>query len=58
MVNNESIEIDPSHGKVIKEFDMPGEDGWFALNLNPNHYQSFWSNYICTMCICKFDTDS
>lgn len=46
-----------SHGKVIKEFDRPGEDGWFALNINPDS-RSFWSNYICTCGTCKFDTDS
>ncbi len=41
-------------GNVIQTYDAEGEDGWFALNLDPNG-TSFWSADFNTADVVKFD---
>jgi uncharacterized repeat protein (TIGR01451 family) len=41
-------------GAVIQTYDAPGEDSWFALNLDPNG-TSFWSADIFTGSIYRFN---
>ena len=44
-------------GNVIQTYDAPGEDGWFALNLDPDG-ASFWSASFVTADVFKFDIAS
>lgn len=46
-----------SGGNVIQTYDKEGEDGWFALNLDPNG-TSFWSADFNTADVVKFDIAS
>jgi len=41
-------------GNVIQSYDAPGEDGWFALNLDPDG-TSFWSADFNTADVTKFN---
>lgn len=41
-------------GNVVREYDAPGEDLWFAVNLDPDG-ASFWSAGITTGNVYKFD---
>ncbi|MBI3788419.1 MAG: hypothetical protein HY276_09205 [Ignavibacteriales bacterium] len=41
-------------GKIIKTYDAPGQNEWFALNLDPDG-RSFWSADLTTSEIYKFD---
>ena len=41
-------------GNVTQTYDVPGEDSWFALNLDPNG-TSFWSGDFGTGNLYKFD---
>lgn len=43
-----------STGSVIQAYDAPGEDTWFALNLDPDG-TSFWSGNFGTSNFYKFD---
>jgi hypothetical protein len=43
-----------STGDVIQVYDVPGEDSWFALNLDPNG-SSFWSANFLTSNIYRFN---
>lgn len=44
-------------GAVIQTYDAPGEDNWFALNLDPDG-TSFWSADFSTANVYKFDIAS
>jgi uncharacterized repeat protein (TIGR01451 family) len=46
-----------SSGNVIQTYDKDGEDGWFALNLDPNG-TSFWSADFNTADVVKFNIAS
>lgn len=46
-----------SVGSITQTYDAPGEDCWFALNLDPDG-TSFWSADFCTSNIYKFDIAS
>lgn len=43
-----------SSGAIVQTYDAPGEDCWFALNLDPDS-TSFWSADFCTSNVYKFD---
>ena len=44
-------------GAIAQTYDAPGEDCWFALNLDPDS-TSFWSADFCTSNVYKFDIAS
>ena len=44
-------------GQVVQTYDVPGENCWFALNLDPDG-ASFWSADVCTSNVYKFDIAS
>lgn len=44
-------------GNVIKSYDAPGENCWFALNLDPDG-TSFWSADFCTSNVYKFNINT
>jgi len=44
-------------GKVKKTYDAPGEDGWFAMNVDPDG-KTFWSGNIETGEVYRFDIKS
>jgi hypothetical protein len=44
-------------GAVVQTYDAPGENCWFALNLDPDS-TSFWSADFCTSNVYKFDIAS
>jgi hypothetical protein len=46
-----------SAGNIVQTYDAPGEDCWFALNLDPDS-TSFWSADFCTSNVYKFDIAS
>ena len=50
---NEVLRLDAT-GNIIQRYDAPGEDSWFAVNLDPNG-TSFWSGGISTGNVYKFD---
>ncbi|GAN32216.1 MAG: hypothetical protein DYG83_12230 [Candidatus Brocadia sp. AMX2] len=41
-------------GNIIQTYDAPGEDCWFALNLDPNG-TSFWSGDFCSSNFYRFN---
>lgn len=41
-------------GAIVQTYDAPGENCWFALNLDPDS-TSFWSADFCTSNVYKFD---
>lgn len=45
-----------SAGAVIKTYDAPGEDYWFALNLDPDG-KTFWSGHNTTGQVYRFNID-
>ena len=47
------IRLVDSSGATIKTFDAPGEDAWFALNLDPDGV-SFWSADYFTGTVYRF----
>src|SRR5205085_7475797 len=53
---NEILRLDGS-GNIIQRYDAPGEDSWFAMNLDPDG-TSFWSAGIASGNIYKFDIAS
>jgi len=44
-------------GNVVQTYDAPGQDFWFALNLDPNG-TSFWSGNIATSDFYRFNLDT
>jgi hypothetical protein len=46
-----------SSGSIVQTYDAPGEDCWFALNLDPDGI-SFWSADFCTSDVYHFDIAS
>src|SRR6266508_478069 len=44
-------------GNIIQTYDAPGENCWFALNLDPDG-KSFWSADFCSANVYKFDIQS
>jgi hypothetical protein len=46
-----------SGGNVVQSYDVPGVDGWFALNLDPDG-TSFWSGSFANDNFYKFDIAS
>lgn len=44
-------------GTVTKFYDAPGQNCWFALNLDPDG-SSFWSADFCSSMVYKFDIES
>jgi len=44
-------------GNVVQNYDVPGEDTWFALNLDPNG-TSFWSADLGTTNVYRFNIAS
>jgi streptogramin lyase len=57
IANTELIVRLDASGNVIQTYDVPGEDGWFALNLDPD-LSSFWSADFGTDNFYKFDIAS
>ncbi len=53
---NEILRLDAS-GAITQRYDAPGEDSWFAVNLDPDG-TSFWSGGISTGNVYKFDIAS
>lgn len=53
---NEVLRLDAT-GAIIQRYDAPGEDSWFAVNLDPDG-TSFWSGGISTGNVYKFDIAS
>ena len=47
------VRLDAS-GRVVGTYDAPGEDSWFAVNLDPDR-KSFWSAGLYTGNVYKFD---
>jgi uncharacterized protein (TIGR03437 family) len=54
--SNEILRLDAS-GAIVQRYDAPGEDSWFAINLDPDG-TSFWSGGISTGNVYKFDINS
>lgn len=50
---NEILRLDAT-GTITQRYDAPGEDSWFAVNLDPDG-TSFWSGGISTGNVYKFD---
>jgi uncharacterized protein (TIGR03437 family) len=50
---NEVLRLDAT-GNITQRYDAPGEDSWFAVNLDPDG-TSFWSGGISTGNVYKFD---
>lgn len=46
-----------TQGKQIKQYDVPGHDFWFALNLDPDG-KSFWSASMANPEVYKFDIET
>ena len=46
--------VDGITGGLVRSYDAPGQDCWFALNLDPDG-TSFWSADFCTSTVYKFD---
>ena len=44
-------------GKLVKQYDAPGEDEWFAVNLDPDG-KTFWSGNLGTGQVYQFDIQS
>lgn len=44
-------------GNIMKTYDAPGENCWFALNLDPDG-KSFWSADFCTSAFYKFNIET
>jgi hypothetical protein len=44
-------------GAIVQTYDAPGQNCWFALNLDPDS-TSFWSADFCTSNVYKFDIAS
>ncbi len=53
---NEILRLDAT-GAITQRYDAPGEDSWFAANLDPDG-TSFWSGGISTGNVYKFDIAS
>lgn len=49
--------VDAVSGGISNTYDAPGQDCWFALNLDPDG-TSFWSADFCTSMVFKFDISS
>ena len=54
VANGDDIELFDSGGRLIRTYDVAGEDLWFALNLTPDG-TSFWSGSIRSGNLYKFD---
>jgi uncharacterized protein (TIGR03437 family) len=54
--SNEILRLDAA-GAIVQRYDAPGEDSWFAINLDPDG-TSFWSGGISTGNVYKFDINS
>lgn len=54
--SNEVLRLDAT-GNITQRYDAPGEDSWFAVNLDPDG-TSFWSGGISTGNVYKFDIAS
>lgn len=50
---NEVLRLDAT-GAITQRYDAPGEDSWFAVNLDPDG-TSFWTGGISTGNVYKFD---
>jgi hypothetical protein len=50
------LRVDAS-GETVQTYDTPGQDSWFALNLDPDG-ESFWSAGLGTGDVFRFDLDS
>jgi hypothetical protein len=57
VADREDIHRLDGSGAVAQTYDAPGEDCWFALNLDPDS-TSFWSADFCTSNVYKFDIAS
>ena len=54
VADTESIVRLDAGGSVVQTYDIPGEDSWFALNLDPDG-TSFWSADFLTSNVYHFD---
>jgi hypothetical protein len=54
VANGEDIKLLDSGGRLLRTYDVPGQDRWFALNLTPDG-TSFWSGCIDSGNLYKFD---
>ena len=57
VADSEEIYHLDTNGNVIRSYDAPGEDCWFALNRDPDG-RSFWSGDTCNGNFYKFDIKS
>lgn len=57
VADSESILRLDDLGNVIQSYDSPGNDNWFALNIDPDG-RSFWSADLVTADVAKFDISS
>ena len=51
------VRLDAAGNQIQPPYDAPGEDCWFALNLDPDG-KSFWSADFCSSQVHKFDIES
>lgn len=54
VANKANIKLLTRAGEVVRTYDVPGEDLWFAVNLDPDG-RSFWSANIETGKLFKFE---
>jgi len=57
VANTEVIVRLSKKGKLVKQYDAPGEDYWFAVNLDPDG-KTFWSGNLGTGQVYQFDIQS
>jgi hypothetical protein len=56
VANGADIKLFSSAGELVRTYDLPEQDVWFAVNLDPDG-TSFWSGDIDTGELYKFDID-
>lgn len=57
VANHENILLLSAIGQVLRTYDAPGEDSWFALNLDPDG-TSFWSGVTTSGNAYRFDIET
>ncbi|MGH9766817.1 MAG: HYR domain-containing protein [Blastocatellia bacterium] len=54
VANTQSIHRLNASGNIVQTYDAPGEDNWFALNLDPDG-KTFWSGNLTSGKVHRFD---
>lgn len=57
VADTESVLRLDATGKIVKTYDVPQEDSWFSLNLDPDG-KSFWAGNFSTGKFYKFDIEA